>query len=106
MAEWSTTPRSRDHAAIRTQDLPLMPRMEPELYSVLQINAQGSRLVGSELKKFVEYHQIDLLCVQEPCFYRGKIIYFTMATRIAAYGDQPKAAIMCFNKNCQLVEIR
>ena len=66
---------------------------------VAQINARRSRLVLHELRKIAEEKQIDVMCLQEPYTFKGKIPFMPATTQIITCGRKPNAGIIIFNKN-------
>ena len=64
---------------------------------VAQINAKGSKMVLLELRKIAEERQIDVMCIQEPYTFRGRIPYMPTSAQIITCGRKPYAGIMIFN---------
>lgn len=82
------------------------------MLKILQINAQRSKTVTAEIRKTVEVKNIDILLLQEPYTYKGKVKgYGTTNARILQNYEHlnSKAAIIIYNETVvatQLNQIR
>lgn len=75
---------------------------------IVQINAQRSRTVAAEIRKIVEERKIDILLIQEPYTYKGKVKgYGSINVRVLQNAEHlsSKAAIVIYNETITVTQI-
>lgn len=75
---------------------------------ILQINAQRSKSVASEIRRTIETNKIDVLVVQEPYVYRNKVKgYAPITARVVQNQENmdSKSAIIVYNDSVTVTQL-
>ena len=70
-----------------------------------QINGQCSVTVLRELRVLIEEFQLDMICIQEPYTWKGKVPYMAVSARVVADGKAPMTAIFILNKRLRMLKV-
>lgn len=66
-----------------------------------QLNADRTRVVIREVRELFMERKIDVLLLQEPYVFKGKVIRFGLSNRVVFHGreERPWAAVVIANAN-------
>lgn len=71
-----------------------------------QINAQRSSTASADLEMIIREQSVDVLCIQEPYAYKGKVRGFTSSNLRVTQPDcsTPWVAVVSKEENVQVLE--
>jgi len=73
---------------------------------IAQHNMQGAKVVGLEIRECVDRHNIDILCMQEPYTFKGRVGGMRITERIVmGCAEDCKTAISIHNENIDVVKL-
>lgn len=72
--------------------------MTDSALTILQVNIGRQKSAMSDLRRYCDGAQVDILCIQEPAMARGKPLSFPTGVTFFAAQDDPKAVTIIWNK--------
>jgi len=74
---------------------------------ILQINAKNSKNVAADLRALALGKNIDIILLQEPYTYKGKVKGYGLANRVlqCTEAEVPKSAIIILNTEIEVTQI-